>query len=302
MTAIQSCIKRHPVLTYYVLAFTISWGIMLLVIYRNGGVPGTQAEFARQVFFMVPAMLGGPSVAAILMTALIFGKAGFRELFARLFIWRVNARWYTVALLSAPLMFVVVHIVLSLALSPVFRPGLVTTTNGKASFLLMGIVSALMVGLFEELGWTGFAIPRLRWRYSVLATGLIVGGLWGVWHVPFLRLWPGIVLSGGLPLGPFLTATSFFVLVGQLPAYRVFMVWVYDLTNGSLLVAMLMHASLTASTFILGPAVISGSALLIYDAALGAVWWVVAAVVVVNCGHLPRQPRAQAMGGATRRL
>jgi uncharacterized protein len=258
--------------------------------------PGTQEEFARQVFFMVPAMLGGPSVAAILMTALVSGKAGFRELFARLLTWRVNARWYAVALLSAPLVFVVVHTVLSLA-SPVFRPGLVTTTDGKAPFLLMGIVSALMVGFFEELGWTGFAIPRLRRRYSVLASGLIVGVLWGVWHVPFIRLWPGIALSGGLPLGPFLAATSFFVLFGQLPAYRVLMVWVWEHTN-SLLLAMLMHASLTASTFILGPAVISGSALLVYDVALGVVWWVVAAVVVVNRGHLARPGKPPASFGS----
>jgi uncharacterized protein len=297
MTTITSFFKRHPVLAYYALAFAISWGVMLLVIYRNGGVPRTQEEFAWQVSFMIPAMLGGPSVAAILMTALVSGKAGFRELFARLLIWRVNARWYAVALLTAPLVFVVVHTGLSLA-SPVFRPGLVTITNGKAPFLLMGIVSALMVGFFEELGWTGFSIPRLRRRYGVLATGLIVGVLWGVWHVPFIRLWPGIALSGGLPLRPFLAVTSFFVLVGQLPAYRFLMVWVYEHTN-SLLLAMLMHASLTASTFILGPAVISGSALLVYDIALSAVWWVVVAVVAAANGrHLSRQGKPPAGMGA----
>ncbi len=299
MTAITSLSKRHPVSIYYALAFAISWGVMLLVIYRNGGVPETQAEFAWQVSFMIPAMLGGPSVAAILMIALVCGKAGFRELLARLLIWRVNARWYAVALLSAPLVFVVVHTVLSLA-SPVFRPGLITTTDSKAPFLLMGIVSALMVGFFEELGWTGFAIPRLRQRYSVFATGLIAGVLWGVWHVPFIRLWPGIALSEGLPLGPFLAATSFFVLVGQLPAYRVLMVWVYEHTN-SLLLAVLMHASLTASTFILGPAVIAGTALLVYDVVMTAVWWVVvAAVMLANHGRFARQPRYQGMGGATR--
>ena len=76
----------------------------------------------------------------------------------------------------------------------------------------------------------------------------------------------------------------------QLPAYRVLMVWVYDRT-GSLLAAILMHASLTTSTFILGPAWVSGSALLVYDVALAAAWWlVVAAVALVNRGHLTRQP------------
>lgn len=86
-----------------------------------------------------------------------------------------------------------------------------------------------------------------------------------------------------------LAATSFFVLVGQLPAYRILMVWVYERTE-SLLVAILMHVSLTASTFTLGPAWTSGSTLLVYDVALGAAWWlVVATVALANRGQLTRQ-------------
>jgi hypothetical protein len=105
-----------------------------------------------------------------------------------------------------------------------------------------------------------------------------------------IRAWPSVALSGGLSAPLFAVVTSALVLVGQLPAYRVLMVWVYDRT-GSLLVALLMHASLTASTFILGPAVISGVALLVYDVVLGAAWWVVvAAVILANRGLLARQP------------
>jgi membrane protease YdiL (CAAX protease family) len=288
MATLKAFIKRHPVATYFALTFAISWGGILLVIRGNGGLPATQEEFARQVALAIPAMLGGPSVAGILMTALVSGKAGFRELFARLRRWRVGARWYAVALLAAPLLFSAVHAALSLA-SPNFLLGLLTTAD-KAPFLLMGIVSGLTVGFCEELGWTGFAIPRLRLRHGVLATGLITGMLWAVWHAPALRAWPGVALSGGLPVPLFIAVASALVLVGQLPAYRVLMVWVYDRT-GSLLVAMLMHASLTASTFILGPAAIAGPALLVYDVALGVAWWgVVAAVILANRGLLARPP------------
>jgi uncharacterized protein len=281
-------VKRYPVLAFYALAFAISWGVLLLIVYGQGGMPATQEDFARQVSPAIPAMLGGPSVAGILMTALVSGKEGFRELFSRLLRWRVGARWYVVALLTAPLVFLAVHTVLSLA-SRTFIPGLVLTA-GKAPFLLMGLAAALMVGFFEELGWTGFAIPQLRLRHSVFATGLIAGVLWGVWHVPFIRVWPGVPLSDGVSLGPFLAVAGLFVLVGQLPAYRVLMVWVYERT-GSLLVAMLMHASLTARTFILGPAWVSGWASLAYDVALGAAWWaVVAAVAIANRGQFSRQP------------
>jgi uncharacterized protein len=288
MTTTRALLERYPVLTFYVLTFAISWGVLLLIIYARGGLPATREEFARQVSFLIPAMLGGPSIAGLLVTALVSGKAGFRELFSRLLRWRVGARWYAVALLTAPLVFVAVHALLSVV-SPIFIPGLVLAAD-KVPFLLMGITAALMVGILEELGWTGVAVPRLRARHEMIATGLITGVLWAVWHVPFIRLWPGVALAGELPVGPALALTSLLVLVGQLLAYRVLMVWVYDHTE-SLLVAMLMHLGLTASTFILGPAWVSGWALLVYDVALGAAWWVVvAAVAMASRGQLARPP------------
>lgn len=230
------------------------------------------------------------------MTAMVSGKAGFRDLFARLRRWRVSLRWYAVALLTAPLLFWVVHTALSLA-SPVFLSAVVTTTD-KVPFLLANLAAALMVGFCEELGWTGFAIPRLRLRHGVLATGLIAGVLWAAWHAPVIRGWPSVALAQGLSVPLYAAVSSALVLVGQLPAYRVLMVWVYDHT-GSLLVAMLMHTSLTACTFILGPAVISGSALLVYDIALSAAWWAVVAVVAVaNHWQISRPGKLPAGFGA----
>jgi len=241
------------------------------------------------------AMLAGPSVAGLLLTSLVHGRAGLRELLSRLLRWRASFRWYAVALLAAPLVFTAVLLALSLT-SPVFLPGIINTTGDKASFLLLGIVPALMVGFFEELGWTGFAIPRLRLRYSVLATGLIVGVLWGAWHVLTNVIWASSTTSGGLPLALFMTVNGFGFLVGQLPAYRILMVWIYDRT-GSLLVAMLMHASLSACTFILGPLGISGVALLTYGFGVAVVMWaVVAAVALANRGQLSQKPLGENRG------
>jgi membrane protease YdiL (CAAX protease family) len=83
-------------------------------------------------------------------------------------------------LLTAPLLVVALLCALSLS-SPVFVPGIVTTSQ-PASHLLFGIVVGLAAGAFEELGWTGFAVPALRRRHGVLASGLIVGLIWGAWH------------------------------------------------------------------------------------------------------------------------
>jgi membrane protease YdiL (CAAX protease family) len=199
----------------------------------------------------------------------------------------VGARWYAVALLTAPLLVTAILFVLSLT-SPVFLPG-IFTANDKASLLLVGIAYGLAAGFFEELGWTGFAVPRLRLRYSVLTTGLIVGLLWGAWHF-LVAFWGSGTSSGAFSLILFLPQFLFYV--GVLPAYRVLMVWVYDRTGESLLVAMLMHASLTASVPLILQPVATGMALLSWYLVLAAALWVViAAVAVANSGQLSRQPR-----------
>jgi membrane protease YdiL (CAAX protease family) len=92
-----------------------------------------------------------------------------------------GARWYAVALLTAPPVTVAILVALSLT-SPVSLPGVLTTSD-KEPFLLLGIVSSLIVDLFEELGWTGFAPPRLLARRGCLATSLPLGLLWAPWHI-----------------------------------------------------------------------------------------------------------------------
>jgi uncharacterized protein len=196
--------------------------------------------------------------------------------------WRVGARWYAVALLTAPLLYGAISLALSLT-SPEYLPS-IFTTDDKASLLLMGIAYGLIGGGFlEELGWTGFAIPRMRLRYGVLSTGLIVGVLWGAYH--FSVIYWASSPSGAIPLAILLVQ-----LFAWMPAYRVLMVWVYDRTGGSLLVAMLMHLSLTASTLILG-ARLAGVPLVTFDLIWAAVLWaVIGAVALANGGHLSRQP------------
>jgi uncharacterized protein len=121
-----------------------------------------------------------------------------------------------------------------------------------------------------------------------------VGVLWGAWHILGNDIWASVATSGDLSLALFVTLRGISLLVGQLLAYRVLMVWVYDRTE-SLLLAILMHASFAACTFILGPVVgpvaMSGSSLLTYDLVLAAALWIVVGVVAVaNGGHLSRQP------------
>ena len=201
MRAIKASVKSHPLLSYFALTFAISWGGFVLAV-GPGGIPATKEQFTTIPLGAILAVLVGPSVSGILLTGLVHRKAGFRDLFIRMRRWRVGARWYAVALLTAPLVFTAVLMPLSL-ISPVFRLG-IFASDAKVSFVLMNIVVALVVGILEELGWTGFAVPTLlRLRYSVLSTGLIVGVLWGAWHLLGNDIWASVATSGGFPLALF---------------------------------------------------------------------------------------------------
>jgi membrane protease YdiL (CAAX protease family) len=267
MTTIKAFIQKHSALTYFVLTFIFTWGCMALAVYP-GGFPITDEQFEKAGALVYVAMLVGPSGAGLLLISLLDGRAGFRDLFSRLFRWRIGARWYAVALLTAPLMIITILLGLSI-LSPEFQPA-IFTTDDKLALVLPAIAAGIAVGLFEELGWTGFAVPRLNQRYGVLKAGLIVGAVWGAWHFP--PFWKSDTFSGAFP---------FILLLGQLfswlPPYRVLMVWVYDRT-GSLLICVLMHASLMASLSAFVPAKLAGSTLITWIFTWATALWIVVTI------------------------
>src|SRR5215216_5515029 len=282
MKTLKAFLKRHPLVSFFALTFAISWGDILIVAGGPGGISTNSQPSEMLLPLMLLALFAGPAVAGILLTGLLYGREGFRDLLIRMTRWRVGARWYAVALLTVPLLVTTLLLALS-PRSPEFLPRILTTSD-TASVLLFGIVAGLIVGIFEEIGWTGFAIPRLLARHGVLATGIIVGVLWGAWHF-LVFFWGGTTSSGTLPLALYL----FVLLFSILPAYRVLMVWVYDRTE-SLLLAILMHASLLASQLIIIPLSLVGVATVTLDLVFAAVLWAVVGVVALaNHGHLTRQ-------------
>ena len=126
-----------------------------------------------------------------------------------------------------------------------------------------------------------------------MTTGIIVGVIWGAWHL-VQGLWVGGTYAGSLPLAVFVPM-SFFIGVAQLTAYRVLMLWVYDRTN-SLLVATLMHASLTASIVFVFTPTATGATNLIHGSALaGAMWIAVGTVAWAGSGQRFRRPLQRRM-------
>lgn len=257
-------IKRHSVSTYFVLAFAISWvAIGLLFAVTSGG-----SGFLLAILVMVT----GPGIASIVLTRIVDGREGLRRLFSRLCRWRVNVRWYCAALLITPLMLAGALFALSILLSPIFWP----SVDAITSTLALGVVYGLFAGFFEEIGWTGYAVPKVQLTHNALFAGLMVGVSWGVWH--FLADFLSLAGSYGV-----LYAPHILLWIIALTAYRVLIVWVYNNT-GSLLVAQLMHASFVSSQFILGLTTPVADYVLWY-AVFTAALWVVVAVVITAAGR-----------------
>lgn len=292
MAAIQAFIRKHALPSYFALTFIVSWGgIVLAVAASTGGLSPSPEQFRRTVPFTVPAMLLGPGLASLLLTGIVSGRAGYRELGARLLKWRLPVRWYAVALLVAPVTMGAVVLGLWLA-SPDYAPALVSSGDILGT-VLVGAVLGPVVGLLEEIGWTGFAVQRALQRFTVLGTGVLVGILWGAWHF-FVNYWGGGGTNGGIPDVVFLSLWFVGLLAGQLTAYRVLMVWVYERT-GSLLLAVLMHASLAAFQFILNP-LTPGWPQQIYGLGYAAAAWVV--VLAVGAARRASVPGRHAARGS----
>jgi membrane protease YdiL (CAAX protease family) len=215
------------------------------------------------------------------------GGAGLRALGSRLRRWRVGARWSAVAMLSAPVVMVATTLTLSLW-DPAFAPAIITSDD-KLRLLAAGIGSGLVCPIFEEIGWTGFATPRLLERHGALASGAFMGVLWSVWHFPFFS---GTADPSGLVPAPVLVAI---LLFAWLPPYRVFMTWVYEHTQ-SVLLAILMHTPIFAGMYVFADDA-TGVGLVVKVLVWGAAFWVVALVALWSTSRARVGSRATAPSG-----
>ena len=204
--------KRHPIITFFVLTYTISWGFLPIEAIRF--------------------MAGGPFIAALILIPLTQGRAGLRKLASRMIRWRVRWYWYVVAI-GLPLGVVLVTAVLNVALGAevpsLIQFGSVTTA------LMVFAVRLINPGdgaLGEEPGWRGFALPGLQSTLSPLVSTLILAVLVTVWHVPILFLEEG-GLQPPILLG-YLLGTG---------AVTFWYSWLFNRTGGSVLITLVSHAT-----------------------------------------------------------
>jgi uncharacterized protein len=265
MSYLVSLIRRHPLISFFVLAYALSW--WPIAFYAAGLSPSTIISF-------------GPFLAALVVLAATQGKTGVVGLLRRIVRWRVGLRWYAVALLL-PVVVTAAAAALNVLLLGAKASSSVAELGGLTGLFSTFFILLLIPGLggtWEEPGWRGYALPRLQVGLSALLASLILGVLWAFWHLP-------LMVVGEVPWSDIV-----FVI-----AWTVVLTWLFNNSRGSVLLAMLMHAmNNTISGSFFGP-MFSGADSVRQGWFYAALWCAVAVVLIVVYGpqHLSRTHHKQ---------
>jgi membrane protease YdiL (CAAX protease family) len=217
----STSLRRHPVASFFLLSVGSAWALWLPLVILQDQMPGALGFILRVLGTVMP------STMAIILVARLRGRAEVRRLLRRLLMGRVGIFWYA-AIVALPALMVFAVWVSTLFGIP--APVVVATIAGTLSLFLFSIFPGSALG--EELGWRGFALPRLQGRRSAVAASLIVGSVWGAFHFPLFLL--------GFPTRPLALFLPFAI---SCVIMSIFYTWMYNGTGGSLLIVVLLHAT-----------------------------------------------------------
>lgn len=204
--------------TFFGLTFLLTWGIAALFVFTPDLVG--PAGLSNPLFVVA---VWAPAISGVAVAWNRLGRHGLGGFFRRLTMIRMPARHWAFLVVGIP------AIVYSGAFfsgtagdSPVFSPWY--------SAIPALVAAMFLAGTLEEIGWRGVALPLLQRRFTPLTSGLLVGLVWALWHLPAFAL-SGTVQSGW----------AFPPYFAGLLAVSVIMTWFFNATNGSILVAWLLH-------------------------------------------------------------
>jgi membrane protease YdiL (CAAX protease family) len=218
-------------LIFFALTYVVTWTCFIAAVRLGGFPPGAGPRIGLHALLLLGIF--APSFVAIGLTARAEGGVGVRALLARLFEWRVGARWYVFA---AGYMFA---IKLTAALVHRIVTGAWPRFGGLPWYVMVAatIFSTVVGGQAgEEIGWRGYALPRLAARFGLGGASIVLGVIWACWHLPLFYL-PGADTYG----------QSFPVYLMGVIAMSIAIAWLYWRTDGSLLLTMLMHAAINST-------------------------------------------------------
>ncbi|HEY6410845.1 MAG TPA: type II CAAX endopeptidase family protein [Ktedonobacteraceae bacterium] len=232
-SSLKRLVKEHPLVVYFVMAFGISWMLWIpLVASAHGLLAGGNAF---SYFHLLGSL--GPMLAALIVTGIVGGAVGLRELGARMVKWRVGIFWWALALFGPAALYGLSAVLLRLFSGawPNMSQFGQTDEYPQLGLILFWIANIAFYGFGEETGWRGFALPRLQNTHSALVASLILSVFWALWHVPLFLSLPNLMNMGiGGTIGWVL-----FIVTGS-----ILLTWMYNSTRGSILILAVFHGTL----------------------------------------------------------
>jgi len=236
---LTSFIRRKPFLAFLGLNYLISWAF-LYPCYRIL-LAAKEGSFPWLALIGIPGAYG-PTIAALLVTGVSEGKGGLKRLLKKFLIWKFPAFWY-LFVLFVPILFLGGTVFITSLVG--FSLGEIRVGAALRAFF-PALLAALPFGpLGEELGWRVYAFPRLLRRYDRLTASILLGWIWGVWHLASFT-YPGAALPKVFEVTPWTVLLYF----GNLVTVTFVFSAVFLRTRGSVLAAVLLHAAFNASSHI----------------------------------------------------
>jgi membrane protease YdiL (CAAX protease family) len=283
---VREVMRQHPLFFFFFMAYTFSWIVSTPYVLSSWGIlPSGNFEGGNGLAFLLFAVkaYAGPTLAAIIMTSVTEGREGLRRLRHRLTQWRTRWQWY---------LFILVGIPALILFGLIIQPGVLASFQGLTRVIALSYPVAFFAiffqtGLPEEIGWRGFALPRMQPRYGPLWGTLLLGVVWGFWHLLYF-LTPD---HGGGPGASVATViTSFFIFLLMVVAIAVLLTWIFNHTHGSVFIASLTHTSIDTPQVVLIPLFLVVNETILNLASLIAFGVPALLIIVLTRGRLGYQP------------
>jgi uncharacterized protein len=219
---------KYPLLSFFLLAYAISWSIWSPLLLAKQGMISYQPP---QYLHLLGSL--GPALAALIITSVCSGSVGLRDLWRRMFDWRVAPRWYAIACLPFLLFFGAILFTGWNSWEP--KSFGRSAEYPELPALFYGIASILFYGWGEETGWRGFALPRLQTHHNALKATVILSCGWALWHLPLFGFIPGFSRMG---IGG-IFGWYFSILTGA-----IILTWLTNSTGDSIPIAAIFHGTM----------------------------------------------------------
>jgi membrane protease YdiL (CAAX protease family) len=308
VNSIANSIRNNQLISFFILAFILSWLVYLIPEFSSISLFGValaaiiisainkpqiigKHNLKRWITFLITFIITlialyviSPTysltiieiiissfIVAYIISGGLSNVKGVRELLSKLYIWRVNVKWYIFVIIIVPIIYFLISII----------SDLLSGQPVQFQYTISGLIPFFIFTLFlnsfeEEIGWRGFALPHLQNHYSPLIASLILGVIWTIWHFP--NYIPQL-LSEGVIIFTILCLAKFLLIIPITFIYT----WVYNHTRGSLLLVILLHAIGNFSVgLVLSPTLTSFTGLIIFDVINGIIFSIIAVTIIIK--------------------